>query len=209
MVSDEKIQPGEFAWWSGEPWDPVNADKVYAGLKPAELGLIQSRNTMTVRVGETAGIENVRRMLQHAGMAGEDIARDPQIYIGNLTVSLLDTTSAYTAFATEGIRFEPYLIEQVQDRSGTVIYRHEARKYQVFSPEAAWMTSSILQRVVEQGGSGARLRQWGFEGTGGRENRNDQRFCGCLVRGIHESPHRRFLGGNGSPIPDPSRSVWW
>lgn len=167
LVSDEKIQEGEFDWWSGPSWNPVNADDVYSGLKPAEEGLIRSRNTMTVRVGETAGIDNVHRMLQHAGMAGEDIQKDPQIYIGNITVSLLDTTSAYTAFATEGARFEPYLIERIQDRNGAIVYQHEARKYQVFSPEAAWITSSILQKVVEQGGSGARLRQWGFDAPAG------------------------------------------
>lgn len=216
LVSDERIQTGEFKWWEHQDWNPLNSDNVHSGLKPAEVGLIKSRNTMTVRVGETAGIDNVHRMLRHAGMADENVARDPQIFIGNIAVSLLSTTSAYTAFPMGGVRHKPYLIESIRDQAGKILYQNKPEHYQLFSPEAAWMTSSILQKVVEQGGSGAKLRQWGFSApaggkTGTTDDFVDAWFVGYTSRltagfwvGL-DKPESMLKGAYGGKVAMP---VW-
>ena len=200
-VSDEKIQPNEFRWWKGPDWDPVNADRIHSGVKPAEIGLIKSRNTMTVRVGETAGIDNVNRMLKHAGIAKDGGPRDPQIFIGNIPVSLLATTSAYTAFPMQGVRHKPYLIEAILDREGRMIYRNKRLKYQVFSPEAAWMTSEILQKVLARGGSGARLRQWGFDAPAGGKTGTTNDFVDAWFVGYTSRLTGGFWVGLDKPAP--------
>jgi penicillin-binding protein 1A len=71
-------------------------------------------------------------------------------------------TSAYTVFATGGIRHEPFFIESVTDRDGTVLFQHEDANYRVLSPGAAWLTSKVLKKVVADGGTGAGLRDLGF-----------------------------------------------
>jgi penicillin-binding protein 1A len=200
-VSDEKIKPGEFRWWVHPEWNPLNSDNVHFGLKPAEEGLVKSRNTMTVRVGEQAGIDNVHLMLKHAGMADETVARDPQIFIGNITVSLLSTTSAYTAFPMGGVRHKPYLIESIQDQAGRVLYKNRPEHYQLFSPEAAWMTSSILQKVVEQGGSGAKLRQWGFTAPAGGKTGTTDDFVDAWFVGFTNRLTGGFWVGLDQPAP--------
>jgi penicillin-binding protein 1A len=167
LISDGAIQPGEIRW-DRTDWSPENADGVFGGMLPAEIGLIKSRNTMTVRIGERAGIERVIAMMEYAGL-GELERKEPTapIYIGTVGASVRAVTSAYTIFATEGIRHEPYFIESVTDRDGTELFRHEDENYRVLSPGATWMTSTILKKVLEEGGTGAGLRDLGFTAAAG------------------------------------------
>jgi len=167
VVSDSKIQPGEIKW-DHTDWNPKNSDEKYHRFLKVETGLIKSRNTMSVRVGERAGIENVLTMMDQAGLGkGRKIEPNPTIYIGNIGASVYEIASAYSLFATGGIRYEPYFIEKISDRNGKVLYKHIDESYQVVSPGAAWITSNILKRVLEQGGTGSRLRDLGFTAPAG------------------------------------------
>lgn len=186
-VSDAAIAPGEIRW-DRSAWAPENADGVFGGLLPVETGLIQSRNTMTVRVGEWAGIDTVLAMMEHAGL-GEAERADPSptIYIGTIGASVCDVASAYTAFATRGIRHQPFFIESVHDRDGSLLYEHEDAHYRVFSAGAAWLTSKLLEKVVADGGTGAGLRQMGFTApaggkTGTTNHYQDAWFVGYTSR---------------------------
>lgn len=167
VVSDAKIRPGEIKWDDSD-WSPRNADGVYHQFLPVASGLIKSRNTMTVRVGERAGIGNVLTMMDQAGLAkGEKIQPNPTIYIGNIGASVYETTSAYTLFPTGGVRHQPYCIEKVFDRNGKLLFTHQDQNYRVVSSGAAWMTTHILKRAVEEGGTGSRLRDLGFRAPAG------------------------------------------
>jgi penicillin-binding protein 1A len=166
-VSDGPIKPGEIKW-DRFGWSPDNADGVFGGMLPVEIGLIRSRNTMTARVGERAGIEHVLAMMEHAGLgAAERAEPSATLYIGTVGADLRGVTSAYTIFATGGIRHEPYFIESVTDRDGSVLYQHEDKNYRVLSPGATWLTSNILKKVLEEGGTAAGLRKLGFSAAAG------------------------------------------
>ena len=167
FVSDAAIAPGEIAW-DRIGWNPENADGVYGGMLPVETGLIKSRNTMTVRVGEWAGIEHVVAMMEHAGLGQSERAEPTApIYIGTVGADVRDVTSAYTVFATGGIRHEPFFIESVIDRDGTPLFQHQDANYRVLSTGAAWMTSNILKKVLDEGGTAAGLRELGFRAAAG------------------------------------------
>jgi len=187
MISDDQIAPGEIAWQTDD-WSPENSDGHYGGLLPAAVGLIRSRNTMTVRVGEWAGIDHVLRMMDYAGLApAAGAPRSPTVYLGTIESSVRDLTSAYSAFATGGLRWRPHLIESITDRQGAEVYRNPPAHYQVFSPGAAWLTSSLLQQVVEEGGTAASLRKGGFQApaggkTGTTSDFRDAWFAGYTSR---------------------------
>lgn len=187
LVSDAAIAPGEIEW-EREEWYPENSDGVFGEMLPASSGLIRSRNTMTVRVGEWAGIDNVLAMMDHAGLSqSDDFEPAPPVYIGTISGSVRDITSAYSVFATGGIRHEPFFIEAITDRDGIEIYRHEDTNYRVLSPGAAWLTSTILKSVLEEGGTGAELREWGFTApaagkTGTTDDFVDAWFVGFTSR---------------------------
>ena len=202
LVSDDPIRPGEFKWGNkNADWSPTNADGVHSGLKPASVGLIQSRNTMTVRVGESIGIDHVQRVLNFAGLADGRVPHDPQIYLGNLSASLLSLTSAYTAFPNQGIRHKPFLIESIHDREGELVYQRKPQNYRLFSAGAAWMTNSILQRVVEQGGSGGKLRQWGFDEPAGGKTGTTDDFVDAWFVGFTSRLTGGFWVGLDTPEP--------
>jgi membrane peptidoglycan carboxypeptidase len=167
LVSDGAIEPGEIKW-DKIGWSPENADGVFGGKLAVETGLIKSRNTMTVRVGEWAGIEHVLAMMAHAGLGDTERAEPTApLYIGTVGADVRGVTSAYSVFATGGIRHEPYFIESVTDRDGTVLYEHADASYRVLSPGAAWLTSNILKKVLEEGGTAAGLRELGFSAAAG------------------------------------------
>ena len=51
-ISDDRISYGEIR--GAANWSPRNSDGTYRGMKPASFGLILSRNTMSVRIGNRA-----------------------------------------------------------------------------------------------------------------------------------------------------------
>ena len=169
LINDNPIRPGEIKW-SGN-WSPRNSDGKYLGLQKAELGLIRSRNTMSVRVGERAGIDVVKEMAIHAGLAGnsdgENVEKSPQLYIGNMTATLEAVTSAYSVFPNKGYRLRPYVIERIKGRRNEVVYENRRVGYRVITAESAWMTSKILEKVMAEGGTGSSARDLGFTAPSG------------------------------------------
>ena len=59
LIDDNRIQPYELDQYEIQRWSPRNSDHTYRGLQESQVGLVKSRNTMTVRVGEHAGLEQV------------------------------------------------------------------------------------------------------------------------------------------------------
>ena len=191
LISDARIAPGEIDWDSLN-WNPDNSDGIFGERLPAEIGLIKSRNTMTARVGEWAGIDNVLTMMEHAGLGHADSGDvSPTIYIGTLGASVRDVASAYSVFSTGGIRHRPYFIGAIIDRDGTALYQHEDENYRVLSPGAAWMTSTILKRVLEEGGTGANIRKMEFSAPAGGKTGTTNDFFDAWFAGYTS----RLTGG--------------
>lgn len=166
-ISDAAIAADEIPWAKDE-WNPGNSDGVFGGMLPTSQGLIRSRNTMTIRVGEWAGINNVLAMMEHAGLGDQrEMEPSPTLYIGTTGANVRDVTSAFSVFATGGVRHQPYFIENIEDRDGTVLFAHEDANYRVLSTGAAWLTSNILKQVMQPGGTAASIREMGFTAPAG------------------------------------------
>jgi penicillin-binding protein 1A len=148
-IDDSKIAAGEF---KGLPktWSPENSDGEYGGLQPASLGLLKSRNTMSVRVGEFASLPKVREVAQRAGI-NDTIPNLPVVYLGAFETTVRDVTAAYMIFPNLGVYRKTYLISSVEDRDGRVLWEAPQTETKVVAPETAWMVSSILQQVMKTG----------------------------------------------------------
>src|SRR5712671_4472512 len=77
-ISDGPIQAGEID--GAGNWSPANSDGTYGGVQPVSYGLIHSRNTMSVRVGQFAGLDAVQKVATNLNL-GDKIPRGPAIYI--------------------------------------------------------------------------------------------------------------------------------
>src|SRR6185369_14466202 len=125
LVDDSKLAENEFRNISNG-WSPENSDDEYMGFQPAALGLVKSRNTMSVRVGEYAGLPQVRELARQAGVEA-DIPDLPGVFLGAFETTLKNLTSAYTIFPNLGWRAEPHLIEKVVDHDGRMLFTATSR----------------------------------------------------------------------------------
>src|SRR5213083_2754133 len=158
-ISDGPIQPGEIE--GAGNWSPGNSDGTYSGVQPCSYGLIHSRNTMSVRVGQFAGLDSVQKVATTLGLA-QNVARGPAIYIGSFETNLKDLTAAYSAFPNSGIRKQAYIIERIDNQQHHPIYRAAHISVPALDPSAAWMTSQIMEEVLTRG-TAASARSLGFK----------------------------------------------
>ncbi|MEO8440798.1 MAG: PBP1A family penicillin-binding protein [Spartobacteria bacterium] len=158
-VSDGPIQPGEVQ--GAGNWSPGNSDGRYVGIKPVSYGLIQSRNTMSVRVGEFAGLDDTEKVASTLGL-GDDIPKGAAIYIGSFETDLKDLTSAFTVFPNAGIRKQSYIIERIDDPNHQPIYRAAHVTLPVLDPGATWMTTELMKEVITHG-TASSARSLGFK----------------------------------------------
>lgn len=169
-IDDGPIARGEIRGASN--WTPDNSDGSYKGMMRAEEGLIQSRNTMSVRVGERAGLDEVLRVAGAAGI--NDVPHQPAIYLGAFEGTLSEMTTAYSVFPNNGLRRQGYVIERIDDASGDVIYRAAHVEAQVLDPGVSWLTTSTLSKVFEKGtASAARSLGWTRPAAGKTGTTND------------------------------------
>lgn len=179
-ISDDRIGYGEIR--GAANWSPRNSDGTYRGMQPASFGLILSRNTMSVRIGNRAGLNNVIQSARLAGFHGS-ISATPALYLGTWEASPLDIASAYCVFANGGVRPTPYIIDQITDSKGQPRFSITRSRRTVYSPRAANMTSSILQQVCKPGGTAGRITSLGFKApcggkTGTTNNYTNAWFAG-------------------------------
>ncbi|MDC3184699.1 PBP1A family penicillin-binding protein [Candidatus Pelagibacter sp.] len=181
-------------------WKPENYGKKFYGPSTLRTGLEKSRNLMTVRIAQNLGIERIVNFSKDL-----KIYENPEellsISLGSAETTLINLTSAYSAFVNGGKLVEPILIDRIQDSEGNTIYNNNLRQCidcdqisylsndypkiqnnykQIFSPETAYQMTSILEGVVQRG-TGKKLRDLNLNiaGKTGTTNKNtDTWFIG-------------------------------
>lgn len=172
MIDDDRIHPGELR--SVSNWSPENSDGTYRGPMPAAEGLIQSRNTMSVRVGDYAGLNNVLQLAERLGLG--KLPQQPSVFLGSFEATLKDLTAAYTVFPNSGTRKQPYVIERIDDNEGRVLYRATHLAAPALDPGITGLMTSIMQQVLDHGtASTARSLGWTKPAAGKTGTTNDYR----------------------------------
>lgn len=177
-IDDGPIGRGEIR--TAVNWRPGNSDGTHKGVQRADEGLILSRNTMTVRVGEIAGLDHVARVAGACGLS--QIPRQPAIYLGAFEQTVAEVTAAYTVFANGGVRRQSYIIERIDDSDGVTIYRAAHIQTRSMDAGTAWLTTQALQKVMERG-TAASAKTLGFSKpaagkTGTTDEYRDAWFAG-------------------------------
>ena len=98
---------------------------------------------------------------------------DLSMGLGSSSLTMVELVRAYSAFATYGNLIEPYFIESVKDRDGTVIEEHTASEpKQVMDPTVAGITNWLLVQVAT-GGTGAKTNSLKLHLAGKTGTTND------------------------------------
>jgi penicillin-binding protein 1A len=212
QISDGPIRYGEIK--GAASWKPNNADSKFGGMHPASYGLIRSRNTMSVRVGNYAGLDKVKEVSKTAGF-GDAMLNTPSSFLGSWEASPWEVATAYTIFPNDGVRYRPFLISEIRDKKDNVLYTTPALPYQAANTGSAWSVSKILKEVATSG-TAASIKRLGFDKesagkTGTTNDFKDAWFAGytssltCTVWVGFDTPKKTIHGGYGSTLSLP---VW-
>ncbi|WP_297058069.1 PBP1A family penicillin-binding protein [Thermosulfurimonas sp.] len=147
VVDEPVVLPGGK---SGQLWRPRNFDHRYLGIISLRTALVDSRNTVAVKIARALGIGEVQETLRAVEISGP-LPRNLSLALGSAGVSPWELTRAYTVFPLGGELVEPHLVALIQDREGQIIYRAHPRRKRVFSPETAYVVNFYLQEVVREG----------------------------------------------------------
>jgi 1A family penicillin-binding protein len=177
QVADEPIR---MVLDDGRTWEPENYDGSYSGAVTLREGLMRSKNVVTVRIANEVGLGRVVSTAEQ--MLGQDVPSNPSVVLGTAEVTPLGLTAAYAAFATLGRRPEPRFVLRVEDRNGSIVWTEQPYATEVIQPAVAFLTTDILQDVVNRG-TGTAVRAVGFRGaaagkTGTTQDAADVWFVG-------------------------------
>lgn len=136
---------------SDKPYEPKNYDGKYHGPIPLRTALGSSINTTAVKLLAKVGVQNMLQTAYDMGFVTlEPTAENLRnfglsVTLGGGEVHLIDTVTAYSAFANGGTKVEPVSILKVEDRSGNVLYEYKPVKgRQVLDPGEAFLMDNIL-----------------------------------------------------------------
>ena len=70
---------------------------------------------------------------------------------GGIEVTVAQHTNGYQTIANNGNYLKRYMVEQIIDRDGDVVYKHEADPVRVYSPATATIMQDLLRGVLTSG----------------------------------------------------------
>jgi 1A family penicillin-binding protein len=196
----------------GTTWRPQNYDAEYAGPITARRALARSINVPAIKLANRVGQQTV---IDYAHRMGVRSQMHPymSIALGTLEVNLLEMVSAVGVLPAGGIRAEPTAILRIESRDGRTLERNECRKYDVLSPETAYVMNSMLSSVVNEGTAGSvrgrGLTQTLAGKTGTTDDYSDAWFIGyspdlCVGTWVGFDARRRMgekISGSRAALP--------
>jgi penicillin-binding protein 1A len=161
------------------PYEPRNYDREYKGPISLRDALAQSRNVPAIRLMEALGPRQVIGYARRMGMTSP-IPEVLSVAIGASEATLLEITSAYSAFPNQGIRMEPLSVLEVVDRDGNVLEQHRPQAHEALRADTAYIMTNLLQGVVQRGtAASAASLNWPLGGkTGTTDDYTDAWFVG-------------------------------
>ena len=174
--------------------------------------LVHSSNRAAVHLLQRVGLGATIDLANRVGL--DELPAVPSLALGTGEVSLLNLTSAYTAFANGGVLQSPVFVRRIEDAEGRVLYRGEEAGRRVLSESTAFLMASMLSDVVNHG-TGYSARQAGFSlpaggKTGSTDDHADAWFIGFtprLAAGVwvgFDRPERIMRRGFASVVAVPA-----
>jgi len=157
--------PTTFRLSDGQSWTPHNYDPDFAGPVTLRYALQRSINIPAARLLQQIGPKAAVRCASRMGIKSP-IPAYLSIALGTAEVSLWELTSAYGAYANQGIRAEPYFIAKVLDRDGNVLEENRPSSEEALDPSTCYTMVGMLRAVIDEG-TGHLARKEGFDRPAG------------------------------------------
>jgi penicillin-binding protein 1B len=183
MLNDE---PTTFTFAGGQTYSPKDFEKAYRGEITARTALQWSLNNPTIALAEMVGYNNVAALARDAGI--KSARGTPAMAIGAYDASPLEMAGAYTVFANNGVKIDPWMVAAVRSPNGDPISDYSPATKPILDPRAAYLTVNLMENVINAG-TAAGVRSMGFTApaAGKTGTENDAWFAGftsnliCIV----------------------------
>ena len=169
-------------------WKPKNFDEKFLGPTTLHNALIHSRNIITIKILEEIGVDYAASYAINMGITSP-LSKNLSMALGTSGVTLQELVRAYGVLANQGKRVQPVFIKKIVDRTGQVFEETQPKSEQVIDPRIAFMTSYVMQDVVESG-TGQRVKKLGRPVAGKTGTTDDTRdawfmgFTPSMVAGV-------------------------
>jgi penicillin-binding protein 1A len=149
---------GDVPGYEKEEEPPQNFGGSRGGIATITSQTLKSSNCAYLRLGQVVGPERVADLAARMGITTPLEPANASMAIGAQDVHPLDMAVAYSVFANDGVRHDPYFVDRVEDREGRVLFSHEGRSERVLSTATARLVTDVLEQNVRSGtGTRARL----------------------------------------------------
>ncbi|BAY24744.1 1A family penicillin-binding protein [Calothrix sp. NIES-2100] len=185
-------------------YEPKNFSEKFHGSMSMRDALTRSINIIAVKVLINVGFEPMIKLAHDMGIKSE-LKPTYSLALGSNEVNLLELTSAYGSFATQGLHTEVHGIRRILNRQGKVIWSADFAPQRVLDADSAAIMTWMLRNVVEEGtGGAAQLDNRPVAGkTGTSDEARDLWFIGYIpqiVTGVWlgNDDNRPTWGSSGS-----------
>jgi penicillin-binding protein 1B len=141
-------------------YTPRNYHGEYYGDVTARYALMRSDNNATISLASMVGFDRVAALARDAGI--KSARGTPSLAIGTYAATPLDISGAYTVFANGGVHLDPWMLASVRTPTGDVITDYTPSSRQVLDARVAYLTTNMMQAVLQGDGTGAGVRNMGF-----------------------------------------------
>ncbi|MFI5677106.1 transglycosylase domain-containing protein [Streptomyces cellulosae] len=165
--NDLKIKTYDGEIWKneeGKEWLQENDGKKSYGSPPnyridLREAMRESVNSAFVQLGMDVGLDKVKESAEEAGLLESSLAGTsyPSFSIGISDPSAIRMAGAYATFAASGKQRDPFSVQKVTGKDGTV-YTHTVKTEEAFTEKVADNVTDVLKTVVDKGtGTNAQL----------------------------------------------------
>jgi penicillin-binding protein 1B len=199
-------------FYEDKEYIPQNYEDKYLGYVTLRKALANSLNVATVKVAEMVGYDRVVDLWARKLAIDPNIKAFPALALGAFEATPYQMATAYNVLANGGLKIEPVTVLKVADDKGQVIeqYRPEVPK-QVVRPESAFLVTSMLRSVINEGtAASARAQGFAADAAGKTGTTNDLRdawFAGytpdllCIVWVGYDDNVPTGLSGARAALP--------
>ncbi|MBP1994960.1 transglycosylase domain-containing protein [Paenibacillus eucommiae] len=158
-VTRYKSEPTVFTYDNGrQSYMPSNFGDQYTNdLMDMRSAIARSDNIYAVHTILDVGPEKVIELAHQMGITGSSMKPLPSLALGTYPVSPLEMASAFGVIANQGIHAEATAIERIEDSLGNVLYQAQPQLVKVVDPAPAYVLTSLMESVFENGGTASRV----------------------------------------------------
>lgn len=182
-----------------------NWDGSYKGFLTLRSAMAESRNTSAVKAFKKNNTDNIRKVVTSLGLHPEEYLHQAHAiggYTGECPVTM---AAAYATFANNGVYNSPRSYTKVIYKETGKEVKKEEKSEKVFSPQTAYMMTSLLQSSAKNGlGAYSNINGTVYGAKTGTSNFDDntKRAKGLPANAINDY----WVSGTS---PDYAISVWY